>query len=84
MYDIYLNCQEKKRRRRRERVQNSHERNTHTHTHTLDKKIFCGCTRKKRIDSILWQKKRKEEREKKIRTSIYKVNTNENHCSSSN
>jgi hypothetical protein len=54
------------------------------HTHTLDKKIFCGCTRKekpnKRIDSILWQKK---EREKRNRTSIYKVNTNENHCSSS-
>jgi hypothetical protein len=35
MYDIYLNCQEKKKKeRKRERVQNSHERNTHT----LDKK----------------------------------------------
>ena len=77
MYDIYLNCREKK--RKRESAYRTAMREIHTHTHTLDKKIFCGCTRKKRIDSILWQKKRMREN----RTSIYKVNTNENHCSSS-
>jgi len=39
------------------------------HTHTLDKKIFCGCTRKKkpnkRIDSILWQKEKEKIERKK-------------------
>ena len=37
MYDIYLNCREKKKKKRKERVQNSHERNTHTHTHLTKK-----------------------------------------------
>ncbi len=50
----------------------------HIHTHLT--RIFCGYTRKKK------QMKDRQHfvaTRKKNRTSIYKVNTNENHCSSS-
>jgi len=70
MYDIYLNCREKK-----ERVQNSHERERkiHTRTHTWQKKSSSAVVHEKktnkRIDSILWPEREREKCQEERKTA---------------
>ncbi len=51
----------KRKERERERIQNSQKRNTHTHTHLTKKSSAVVHEKKKRIDSIFWQKEKKKE-----------------------